>query len=271
MQESQSLDNLTKLGLTRYEAAAYLTLLERQDFTPVQVATRAKIPRQRIYDVLASLGDRGLCVERHSGKQRLFQAVAPAQALPTLLQTKQRQYEEELARQAQQTEAMVAALTPLYTDGHGTQDPLAYIDVLSEPNRIVDQGARLAKSAQSSICVFFTTPSLLSYEEGLELVHDPLQRGIKYRSIYEAYVWEDPASREFIEQCQTWGQQVRFVPNLPFKMQLFDERVTLLSLQDPVAGTPSFTALSVTHMGLARMLQIAFETLWQQGTVEPSI
>ena len=269
MVEPLSPDTLTPLGLTRYEAAVYLALLERRDFTPTQVAARAQVPRQRIYDVLASLCDRGLCIEHHSGRQRLFQAVDPARALPTLLQTKQQQYEAELARQQQQTAAIVAALAPLYTSGHGTQDPLAYIEILSEPNRIAERGSQLAQSARHTICVFFTSPSLLSHEEGLTLVQNPLSRGIQYRTLYEDTVWQDPDSRDFIRQCQTWGQQVRFVPAVPFKMQLFDTQVTLLSLQDPLAGTPSFTALSISHPGLAQMLQIAFESLWQQGTPDP--
>ncbi len=267
--DPQQLENLMSLGLTRYEAAVYLALLERYDFTPIQVATRAQVPRQRIYDVLESLCEHGLCVERHSGRQRLFQAVDPSKALSTLLQEKQRQYEAELARQQQQTEKLVATLTPLYAVGHGTQDPLAYIEVLSEPNRIAERGAALAQSAQQSICVFFTQPSLLSYEEGLQLVQNPLSRGVNYRTIYEYNIWLDPTGREFVRQCETWGQQVRFVPEVPFKMQLFDGQVTLLSLQDPLVGTPSFTALAITHPGLAKILQMAFDTLWQQGITDP--
>ena len=266
MNDSQQLETLTKLGLNRYEASAYLSLLERQDFTPVQIASRAKIPRQRIYDVLARLSDRGLCVERHSGKERLFQAVDPARALPTLLQAKQRQYEQELAQQQQHTDAMITALGPLYAAGHNQQDPLAYIEILSEPNRIVEQGIQCARTAQQSISVFFTMPSLLSYEEGLALVREPLQRGIEYRTLYETHAWEEANSRDFIRQCREWGQQIRFIPSLPLKMQIFDQRTTLLSLQAPLIGTPSFTALNISHPGLAQMLHIAFESFWQQGT-----
>jgi HTH-type transcriptional regulator, sugar sensing transcriptional regulator len=60
----EQIEQLSGLGLTRYEAAAYAALLGRQGFTPAQVAARAGVPRQRIYDVLASLGARGLCIER---------------------------------------------------------------------------------------------------------------------------------------------------------------------------------------------------------------
>lgn len=269
MSSTPSPEALADLGLTRYEALVYLALLERQDFTPAQVATRAQVPRQRIYDVLASLRDRGLCVERLSGRQRLFQAIDPAQALPTLLQEKQRQYAAELERQERQTLHMIEQLTPLYQAGHSTQDPLAYVEVLSEPSRIIDRGKQLAEMAQNSICVFFSYPSLLSHEDGLKLVQEPLQRGIHYRTIYEHHAWQDLESQDFISQCRQWGQEVRFVPEIPFKMQLFDGRVTLLSLQDPLAGTPTFTALSVTHTGLANMLQIAFEDLWKQGSEVP--
>lgn len=49
-----------------------------------------------LYDVLASLCDRNLCLERHSGRQRIFQTVDPSQALPNLLQEKQKQFATEL-------------------------------------------------------------------------------------------------------------------------------------------------------------------------------
>lgn len=267
--DGSTLSTLTNLGLTRYEAAVYLALLERQDFTPPQLATCAQVPRQRIYDVLASLCDRGLALERRSGKQRLFQAVAPATGLAGLLHTKQQQYEQALEQQRQQTEQMVAALGPLYEAGHRNQDPLAYVEVLSEPTRIAERGELLARGAERSICAFFTAPSLLSYETGLALVRSPLERGLSYRTIYENNVWQDPGSQDFIRQCQDWGQDIRFVESVPFKLQLFDERGVLLSLQDPLVSTPSFTALSITHPGLAMTLKIAFESLWMQGTTEP--
>ena len=269
-ENSKSVESLVGLGLTRYEASVYLALLERQDFTPAQLATAAKVPRQRIYDVLASLVERGLAVERRSGKQRLFQAVDPTPGLAGLLQTKQQQYEADLERQRQKTEQMTALLGPLYAAGHRNQDPLAYVEVLSDPARIAERGGLLAQSAEQSICTFFTAPSLLSHEAGLELVREPLERGIRYRTIYEQNVWEDPSSQEFIRQCQDWGQEARFVPSLPYKLLLFDERGVLLSLQDPLVSTPSFTALSITHPGLAMTLKLAFETLWEQGNKEPN-
>jgi hypothetical protein len=52
-------------------------------------------------------------------------------------------------------------------------------------------------------------------------------------------------------------------PELPLKVQLFDDEVALLSMQDPVGGPPSFTALSVRHRGMVAFLAMAFERLWE--------
>ena len=42
-----------------YEARAYVTLVRRDSFTAAQIARTAGLPRQRIYDVLASLVEKG--------------------------------------------------------------------------------------------------------------------------------------------------------------------------------------------------------------------
>ena len=71
-----SADQLTRLGLTSYEAKAYLALLRRDSSTAAQAARLANVPRQRIYDVLASLVDKGLASTR-PGQVVKYAAVAP--------------------------------------------------------------------------------------------------------------------------------------------------------------------------------------------------
>lgn len=262
---AQYLEQLLGLGLTKYEAMVYLALLERQDLTPTQAATHAGVPRQRIYDVLFTLCSRGFCLERHSGQQRVYHAVNPAIALPTLLEERQRQYEVERTRQQAQTQTLITALTPLYTAANGSGDPSAYIDVFSESRQIAERALALAQAAAQSICVCFKRPSIISDEDNLRLVQEPLSRGVTYRTLYERSILIDPASCDFIARCVAAGQQARFVEHLPIKMQLLDDRVVLLSLPDPISGAPRFTAVSIAHTGLAQMLAIAFEQLWQQG------
>lgn len=256
-----TIDQLTSLGLTRYEAAAYLALLGRRGFTPAQVAQRAGIPRQRIYDVLASLAARGLCIERH-GAQRSYHAIDPQAGLTALLEEQQRQRESEAARQQSQAVALLQALGPAFHAGSDVVDPLDYVDVLLEQRRVADRALALARSAEQEILVCFRKPLISSPEENVQEVRDPLSRGVVYRALYERSLLDDPEIRAWVRQFAGWGQQARLVDSLPLKTNLYDSRITLMTLQDPLTGKPSFTALAIRHPDITRMLRIAFEGLW---------
>lgn len=48
-------------------------------------------------------------------------------------------------------------------------------------------------------------------------------------------------------------------------MNAVDSEAALLSMQDPVGGPPSFTAITVRHRGTVTFLNMAFERLWEQA------
>ena len=77
------------IGLSKYEACAYLALLGHDDSTAVEIADRASVPRQRIYDVLVSLRDKGLIVIR-DGRPARHSARPPSIALPAMLEARLR-------------------------------------------------------------------------------------------------------------------------------------------------------------------------------------
>lgn len=263
--DEEQIEQLVGLGLNRYEAAAYRALLGRHGFTPAQAAARAGVPRQRIYDVLAALSARGLCIERHVEGQRRYYAVDPAAALPALLEARRREFEGEQARAQAQLVALVGALGPAFAAGSDLADPLDYVDVLLDRRRVAERALALARAAEAEVCVCFRAPVISSADENLAEVREPLARGVSYRTIYERAVLESGEVRAWARQFVAWGQQARVVESLPLKLNLFDGRAALLSLQDPITGAPSLTALCVTHPGLAQMLALAFEGLWSRG------
>ena len=267
--QEATIDQLTSLGLTRYEAAAYLALLGRRGFTPAQVAQRAGIPRQRIYDVLASLAARGLCIERH-GAQRSYHAIDPQAGLSALLEEQQRQREAEASRQQAQVGALLGVLGPAFHAGSDMVDPLDYVDVLLEQRRVAERALALARSAEHEILVCFRKPLISNPDENFEEVREPLGRGVIYRALYERSILEDADLCDWVRQFVGWGQQARVVESLPLKANLYDSRVTLMTLQDPLTGKPSFTALSIRHPDITHMLRIAFEGLWGTGQPFPS-
>ncbi|MFQ5910700.1 MAG: TrmB family transcriptional regulator [Thermoplasmata archaeon] len=69
-------EKLRRLGLTRYEAKAYLSLLKDNLSSAVKLSEKSEVPRTRIYAVLESLRDKGW-VRVYSGMPILFRAIRP--------------------------------------------------------------------------------------------------------------------------------------------------------------------------------------------------
>lgn len=255
---------LNELGLTSYEAAAYLSMLARSSFTPTELATQAKIPRQRIYDVLASLEQKGLCLSRDTSP-RTFSAVEPYVGLERLNQQRIAEFEREQQRIVQRSSELIEALGPLYQSGREHTDPLSYIEVLGDPIRISAKALELARSVRFCVNSCIKNPMILTPEQNLKFMREPLQRGITYRAIYEASALDDEELRGLLTTCHAWGQEIRLTSEMPLKMQAFDDNVVLVSMQDPVGGPPSFTALTIRHQGMVSMMNLAFERLWEKS------
>jgi sugar-specific transcriptional regulator TrmB len=69
-------EKLQKVGLTEYEAKAYVGLLNDHLSTATKLSEKSGVPRTRIYSVLESLAQKGW-VQIYSGIPLLFKAVDP--------------------------------------------------------------------------------------------------------------------------------------------------------------------------------------------------
>ena len=69
-------EKLQKVGLTEYEAKAYVGLLSDHLSTATKLSEKSGVPRTRIYSVLESLAQKGW-IRIYSGIPLLFKAVDP--------------------------------------------------------------------------------------------------------------------------------------------------------------------------------------------------
>lgn len=60
--DSLIIDELIKIGLTKYEAMLYLTLLKYPEITAYEISKRSLIPQSKIYDVVKSVANKGLVI-----------------------------------------------------------------------------------------------------------------------------------------------------------------------------------------------------------------
>ncbi|MGD0973107.1 MAG: helix-turn-helix domain-containing protein [Candidatus Korobacteraceae bacterium] len=255
------LQSLTSIGLNAYESAVYIALLGRPALGSAEIVSRSGIPRQRVYDVLASLESKGLCIERDT-TPKTYSAIDPRIALDLLAQERA----AALERQRQETQTLAARLAaelaPVFASGQGQNDPLAYVEVLSGATRIAHRALALAEAAKTSVNSCIKLPMILSKDQNWTFLKAPLGRGLKYRALCDVETMQDVELRGWMTQFREWGLDIRVVPELPLKMQAFDDEVVLVSMQDPAGGQPSFTAVAIHNRGLVAMLNLAFEHLW---------
>jgi sugar-specific transcriptional regulator TrmB len=305
MDKTLVLKRFKDIGLSSYETKSYLSLLERDTLTVSEVSRLAGIPRANAYEALDKLMSKGMCTSKPGRTKRysasdplvleekfLAQASSAAEselqnlstkhketlergkaALEAELENLNRREREILERTKQVKENITAVLNelrPQYDKSRQEINPLDYIEIIKDPYQIHKRFMHLVGGAKEEILVF-TKPPFSSPREKLEEQADReaeiLKRRIRCRSIYEISKDEDEKrwQLEMINGAVRAGEEARVSKELPMKMAIFDERIVLLALEDPVSKQPSFTTQIVEHRPLAKGLKILFETLWQQA------
>jgi sugar-specific transcriptional regulator TrmB len=113
-------EKLATLDLSRYEAAVYVSLLQRGEATALELADLSGVPRQRVYDVLDSLCSKGLC-RRMGERPRRHVVVDPETALPAMLEQRRRQQQAENERYARLIQELVADLQAVRGERGGSR------------------------------------------------------------------------------------------------------------------------------------------------------
>src|SRR6187200_2726003 len=90
---------LQRIGLNGYEARSYMVLVGHPRFKALELAARAHVPRQKIYEVLDSLVEKGFA-QVVQEKTKLFSAVEPSLAVPAFLARRGEAMQHELEEQA---------------------------------------------------------------------------------------------------------------------------------------------------------------------------
>ena len=233
MDDGDLVAQLTRLGLTSYEAKAYLALIRRDSFTAAQVARQAGLPRQRIYDVLGSLVQKGLAVGR-PGDVVKYAAISAGAGHRAAARAAARRL-AELERDAP---SMVDTLKPAFEAGQEHTDPLEYIEVLRDRRAINERFAELQAQVKREILVFTKPPYATPPQEnveGLEVSQDA--RGAQRLRVLASSTI--PPSTRGVQRFIEAGEEARFVRALPLKLVIIDETIVMFGMEDPVAGSAS--------------------------------
>ena len=128
---------LKGIGLTMYEAQAYVTLTSLIESTAFEIAEKSGIPRSKIYDVLNGLNEKNF-IDIEDGRPLTYIAKSPVEVLNREKETINDQLDDTISR-----------LTNVYENGMSqVQAPIWRIYGVE---KIIDQETEIIKRAKNTI------------------------------------------------------------------------------------------------------------------------
>ncbi|MGA8028422.1 MAG: helix-turn-helix domain-containing protein [Bryobacteraceae bacterium] len=253
---------LQQVGLNAYEARSYLVLVGHPRFKALELAARAHVPRQKIYEVLDSLVEKGFA-QVVQEKTKLFSAVDPSLAIPAYLARRSKVLQNEFTEQARLATGLIEDLRQAYLEGQDGRGTLDFLSLVNDPTQTAIQYRRMLTTVSREYAEFSRPPFAVDPLDE-QLVKDATARGIACRLLIEAApITEEHQAR--LNEYRESGVAIRFLDRLPLKLALFDAKCGLVALLDPVLTRPSWTAVVFEHAGFAEAMSGLFQSYWSRG------
>jgi sugar-specific transcriptional regulator TrmB len=253
---------LQQVGLNAYEARSYLVLMGHPRFKALELAARSHVPRQKIYEVLDSLVEKGFARVVQE-KTKLFSGVDPSHAIPGYLARRSKMLQNELAEQARVATGLIEDLREAYLQGQDGRGTLDFLSLVNDPTQTAIHYRRMLTTASKEYAEFSRPPFAVDPLDE-QLVKEAAGRGIRCRLLIENAPMDDEHTAR-LQEYRELGIEVCFLDRLPLKLALFDGKSGLVALLDPVLTRPSWTAVIFDHDGFAEAMAGLFETYWAQG------
>jgi sugar-specific transcriptional regulator TrmB len=253
---------LQALGLNAYEARSYLVLVGHPRFKALELAARAHVPRQKIYEVLDSLTEKGFA-QVVQERTKLFSAVPPDQAVPAYIARRTAALQMELADQTRTADSLVEELMASYAQGQGGRGTLDYLRIVSDPLQAAARFRKLLAEAKREYIEFSRPPYAADPLDAVQVI-EACHRGVHCRVLVEQGTL-DAAHQRFLDEYARAGIEVRQIERAPMKIAVMDGHRGMLALVDPVITKPAWTSLVFEHEGMAEAMRSLFEDYWRRA------
>jgi len=253
----EALGALVELGLTLNEARAYSALLQLGTGTATEIARTGGVPRQKVYETLRVLEERGFVRSAAAGVTA-HTPVPPTEALAAWL----RQREHERRFEAEHDEALADRLRQTLPRPRRTKPLLEELETIVGRARTSEALERLVGSAERTLHMMQQPPFLQARSRWNEAEAAAATRGVEVKILYTHDAAAD--ERRWLPLADAGGQ-VRVTGTIPMKLLVRDGVEAMISLRDPVTGEQGMTSAVIRHPDLVRPLQLLFDREWRRG------
>jgi sugar-specific transcriptional regulator TrmB len=237
-------------------------LIGHPRFKALELAARAHVPRQKIYEVLDSLVEKGFA-QVVQEKTKLFSAVEPNLSIPSYLARRAQALQQEYTEQSRMGSGLIDDLTSAYSEGQGGRGTLDYLKIVSDPGQTAIQYRRMLADVESEYVEFSRPPYAVDPLDE-QLVRQARDRGVECRLLIQDGQVDDEHWQRLSDYAGV-GVDVRQIDSLPMKLAVFDGAIGLIALLDPVITKPTWTSVVFEHAALGEAMRGLFENYWRRA------
>jgi sugar-specific transcriptional regulator TrmB len=256
-------EKLLELGLSDYEARAYLALMKQQMLAANEICKLTEIPQGRVYGVLNSLIKKGFCT-LFPGAIKKYEAVHPNVAVSKVL--------EEKAKALEELEVFKSELSTAFDEREKDSVPLDFIQILTSKQSQIDRFDVLINKSNQTLYSFNKKPYATGFmrnEEEIKRASLPIQktleRGTSVKALFEKEEENVELFLQLVRYYESIGEEGRICSELPLKMLLSDNKLAMVSLRNNHGSTFKLTSMVVEHSDLTNALSELFELYWNVG------
>ncbi len=249
-----------ELGLTPYEAKAYIALVSYGPLSPNGLNQKCGIPRPRTYDVLNSLVGKGLIMEQ-PGKPRMYAAVNPQAGLERLAAGFERRMLGQLEDKKRTVRMLVSSLSKLHDKSRETQLQGERVWVTRRDSAFIAKYCEAIRNVEEELVIATSAP-VPPEMDVLHAVEDILRRKKTVRVVRQITPEWTREGLDRYEELIMLGDRVRHLEYDGLRYAIFDKKDTVLVF--PASGGSQLAAW-ISLPPLATILHDHFETLYEKG------
>lgn len=256
--------HLHNMGLSKYEARTFETLIKVPNQTAEQISENAEVPKGRIYDVLNKLAERNL-VRFDRDRPRTYNAVEAEIALERLVEEKRSEKENELQKfetQAREVQEIIEEIEP-----DEIQDAFWTTAVEEEEARELLL-ERLSLS-EKEVLIFKGSPGIdpNTWKQAANTLDTLIDNGVTIRLLLNDVVGLDgkyirealPVSDENLEIRQAAvSSRAHFY--------VIDQKETSLEIEHPVQSQTMLAVLNMRNSEIVDDLTESFHSIWEAAS-----
>jgi len=253
---------LMKIGFKEYEAKVYAALVADTMMSAHNITKVTGVPRGRVYDVLGTLMNEGLC-KMIPGTVKKYQVIDPQRSFDSILQA----HRKEQDLREQRIMELSTKLQSIHNGVKPDRNELDCVTIYTSMSSIAQKSFDTLEQAETihrSLCKppYFTINKMDELAAVSAPVLKAIQKGIEFRSIYEI---EEDNLENFITICRFFhenGEHVRVMKQIPLKLVIMDSTAVMFTLFHKSQTKNNVTSMYVEHSDVIYGLIDLFEHYW---------